>query len=1181
MSGSSSDGTEVPPYQALSLDGYSMSIDKANKKALAEKDPRTIALQIEELKRKIERQDAELKKAGKEARSFQKDILTLNNRLKEAHTEINGLRGEKEALNNALKVANAKVLDEKPYETQARLDANRIRELEDTVLMTKHKYIKLEETIEREKVRNSELKADLETAESERGSYKTELDVLKLECEEFPAKIEEFQIRDAHKDEQISTLKSDVSKGEERERELQNKISELKDMIEQANQRIQTVEEDFMNYKDALEKKNKALVKNKDSEVFENEVIIKESELKRLKKIEVDYRSAHARVQSLVESLDTHMTLLKQTEEENVRLAKSEKYLSTRVAQQDREAAIHKAEKTRHDGEMKRQKAIVSKLQSQLSDAYQHIEEVKGEGNSEQVSKMRMGMAALARTKQEEIEGKISERKMRQSAEEANKAMKNRLNFLLEQMGQASALASSWQEQKSILKAEIATLYKANVDLRQRLMGVQRSYLEKHMTAHLQMGMAGAPEYLAVTADDDTITDLDAEQYRLLPNSTEAIVERALFDAVCAFTSGIRVADGQAASERKGRKTQGLKGKFCVNSLNDGTIDIYFDDNSSVAQAETAELMNQMQIPIFLRFVQSRHEDRMPKLFGEKIASMLNHIRKMSADMAEQVAEARMQSAKEATRSENAITRSEKMRKKLIEERLAKQKSTLKVVREQIRWSDTCIILDRVTDRAEKELEYQASQYNLTKKDAEMKLLLSDVLACAEAATACSSSSSPSNCPVGALEIRVPESTVDDETLHGIFSLLSGSIIEKQENETRKLENDGFTPYLDRLLLLNLRDNCLTDLSCNVLVPLLEKSSNLRMLDLRGNKISSSGAAVLLEALNKNPTVMYVTQRQGGFMLEGHREIPTDEGDHVANRSQPKLPALRVDIRMNSRGDDEAEDMLLTAPPLSGAFVGKGALPKAKIPVTYNVAAFREQEGNLFNITNVTPQGLIQTDKLNLNNNRSRRPHSASAAKSSTYDMTLSANDGRRDQTHTLDEFIPGSFHDELGSPTNRFGPSSRKATRINSSPSDQTGSLLDTHIRKLQEDQASGRANTSSRSRSAGQNKSRNALLKGNSGKQAKGKLQRPYSAGNIRPGTASSSGLRAVKNPKSPAESMFLGKQKTSAVLEVGPAVREKVIPAGFLQSPTVTLERTAQQSSAFTLLDSLHNINGDRLF
>ena len=46
----------------------------------------------------------------------------------------------------------------------------------------------------------------------------------------------------------------------------------------------------------------------------------------------------------------------------------------------------------------------------------------------------------------------------------------------------------------------------------------------------------------------------------------------------------------------------------------------------------------------------------------------------------------------------------------------------------------------------------------------------------AEYATVSSSSSGTVTGPIGALEIRLPETQLDDETLHGVFTLLSGYV---------------------------------------------------------------------------------------------------------------------------------------------------------------------------------------------------------------------------------------------------------------------------------------------------------------------------------------------------------------------------------------------------------------------
>ncbi len=144
--------------------------------------------------------------------------------------------------------------------------------------------------------------------------------------------------------------------------------------------------------------------------------------------------------------------------------------------------------------------------------------------------------------------------------------------------------------------------------------------------------------------------------------------------------------------------------------------------------------------------------------------------------------------------------------------------------------------------------------------------------------------------PIGTIELRMPEMEVDDETLHGIVGLLCGALgpaaaatgqltgdgLDDAVLQNGGLPGDGMSKsqlalissglnqngtsdavsaaaimaksilliqsnYSERVLLLNLSSNSLTDISCKVLSALVEKSTVLRMLDLRGNLISPDG----------------------------------------------------------------------------------------------------------------------------------------------------------------------------------------------------------------------------------------------------------------------------------------------------------------------------------------------------
>jgi hypothetical protein len=144
---------------------------------------------------------------------------------------------------------------------------------------------------------------------------------------------------------------------------------------------------------------------------------------------------------------------------------------------------------------------------------------------------------------------------------------------------------------------------------------------------------------------------------------------------------------------------------------------------------------------------------------------------------------------------------------------------------------------------------------------------------------------------IGSLEIKLSDSQVDDETCHGVIGLLSGALQGVSTEGTEEGQDEGGddeegggnrtlpmsrgdkilaqelgisnseakfsaasmlaksflkiqSSYLDRLLLMNLKNNSLTDISCKLLCTVVEKSPSLRMLDIRGNMISSNGTVL-------------------------------------------------------------------------------------------------------------------------------------------------------------------------------------------------------------------------------------------------------------------------------------------------------------------------------------------------
>lgn len=427
-----------------------------------------------------------------------------------------------------------------------------------------------------------------------------------------------------------------------------------------------------------------------------------------------------------------------------------------------------------------------------------------------------------------------------------------------------------------------------------------------------------------------------------MPISSESVVERALFDTICAFSSGTR-----SKSKKNKKRKQISKNVYKVQELDDGSITIVVDKQGDT-DVDATELLLQMQIPAFLKFCSTKPDSRNTVLFTEKIASVLNFCRNSMLDLLEQLGESRIEAAKILSRTVVSTERFDKIKARFTKERISKQKSIMKYVQEQMRQSDMRQGISVISSRAEDHLEEMRSQnYNsssgrvigtaveimssLVKLSTELSKITDDD----------GNKNSAVSAPGGSMEIRMPDSQLDDETLHGAIGLICGILVNpNRKNDTNTIESNQHggmdintsttvlsnailssdSNYLNRITLLNLKGNHLTDLSCKVLSSLVEKSPELRILDLRDNCISDVGAKMLYDSTRKNTSILYVTQRQSGFMIEGHREIIGSGKSAIISEDErredferlvggPKHP-LRIDMRNNNPDQEILEEFL-------------------------------------------------------------------------------------------------------------------------------------------------------------------------------------------------------------------------------------------------------------------------------
>lgn len=254
---------------------------------------------------------------------------------------------------------------------------------------------------------------------------------------------------------------------------------------------------------------------------------------------------------------------------------------------------------------------------------------------------------------------------------------------------------------------------------------------------------------------------------------------------------------------------------------------------------EASELLNSLQINSFLLFCQGRSVAKMPALFTEKIASLLNFHRTVRSDVVEQLAEVRLEQARSMSRLAVGVDLLQRLKKRCSSERFGKQKGILRSVQEQLRGFSLRVSVD-VASKALAELEDSVRQAgapsfrpsedprvqmeldNIVQNVAGGLRNISDCIADGVQAAGMTGSASVLG---GGLEIRLIDQQVDDETLHLVLTQLadSSSACAKLDVEPQKVNlsnlhhvNLSNSVYTNNLILLNLKGNSLTDLSCKV-----------------------------------------------------------------------------------------------------------------------------------------------------------------------------------------------------------------------------------------------------------------------------------------------------------------------------------------------------------------------------
>ncbi len=946
----------------------------------------SLTFEYNELKRKLDRKEVDYKRKEKECVGYQKEIARIHKEVKLSAAEMQSLRDRNDQLQQSL--INSRLLSQNARDdADSKLANSRIRELESALGASIHKYNLSEADNESSKQTILLLQSKLQNFESQVESLRNSESKA---VDELVSYRTESKAKEAVLDEKLKTANSalkDLAEANITINRLRNEIEQRKLNSEQNEKTIIELKEDLRKLRSTLEVRSEtnSVLRAQLEEINGSKFTISKDEMDRLKSYETENKKVASRNKDLSKSVDLYMGLLTRAESEKELIQKEYKDLQIEHSKIKADLSRVMQEKGTSLSSMKALKTEVVQLRRDNKDMIAELKELKENPSYDiaEIRNMKTGLLTLEKSKHDEIELKQEEKKKRHVAEESLKALRSRVSFLLEQLDQASQLSVAWQEEKTLLQSELAALHATNSDLRQRLVYVQQTFVTRHIrdlpeeevklrqsinsgkskpidgepwTNNTQLGFGKQPAQL--TEAEDILTGRAGKHISefggvfnkaitdVIPHSPESAIERALFDITCAFSSGVRSKSKGVKGSR--RKKGSLKSVYRVQQdEHEGTCDIVVtpDESTNNYDADAAEMLNGLQIPAFLKFAVSRPTSKLFIIFSEKIASMLNFFRATIVDLLEDISDSRMEIARSISKTTVSSNRFDQIRDRFVKERFAKQKMIMKYIREQMKHSDMRVVIDQVVKKARDQLEeieatpdyggWQATAVNATKDLLVQLVQIADQLALAGA------SSGTSTGPVGGLEIRLPQSLVDDETLNGVLSLICGVfsfenssssganasdfhgdeavtnnkeiddavITEASLTVAKVFHNPKLTEnYISRILLLNLRNNQLTDLSAKLLASFVEKSSELRMLDIRENYITEVGAKLLFDATRKNPSILYVTQKQGGFMIEGHREIVGSVQAQPKNMNRDAFERLvgnikhplRIDIRDNT-----------------------------------------------------------------------------------------------------------------------------------------------------------------------------------------------------------------------------------------------------------------------------------------
>jgi chromosome segregation ATPase len=450
---------------SLSIDGVSVApvaVDTVQEPS--------VAFELYELKRKLERKDLEIKRKDKDLIGSGKELTRVNKEAKHLAAELESLRDRNEQLQQNLITQKIQMQKNKD-EGEAKHYQNRLRDLETAVSAAVHKCNMAEGELEASKKATVLVEQKLNGCMNELDAVNANYGQLKIEAANCRLSLESANSTNSSLEATILELNKQLNHAEEERSKFQQQNAALQAEKTACNKQIFDLKKEVkqLSTNITIRAETNDNLQSTIDELNGNRLFLSKSDIEKYKKFETDNNLLQDRISEMVKSVELHLNLLNKSDAEigrlknelnGANLANSDlkKSLSSLTEQINRENVIN--------SDLKREIAASKRENEEL---VAHLRD-KGINLDRDIVSLKASIVSLVKSKTLETEVKNQEMRKRRAIEASMKGLKSRIVFLLEQLEMAGKISVTWQEQQQLLQAQIQALTRANVSLREQLL---------------------------------------------------------------------------------------------------------------------------------------------------------------------------------------------------------------------------------------------------------------------------------------------------------------------------------------------------------------------------------------------------------------------------------------------------------------------------------------------------------------------------------------------------------------------------------------------------------------------------------------------------------------------------------------------------------------------------------------